>query len=213
MRVASVNVSRPVTFEYNGKQILSGIFKRPVEGKVKVSKLNLEGDEQADLRVHGGPYMAVYAYPLEHYAYWSELLNRSDLESGQFGENLTVEGMTEDAVHLGDIFRIGTAVLQVTQPRGPCYKLAAKMNVPEFVQLFMTSLRVGYYLRVLEEGELTANDPIVRIEMNPQRISIREIYRITHFDPFRFEVLQSALKIDALSPGWRSKIQKILNRT
>jgi MOSC domain-containing protein YiiM len=152
MRLVSVNVSLPKLVEFRGQAVSTSIFKEPVGGRVLVRRLSLEGGWQADLRSHGGLNKAVYAYPLEHYARWSEELGRDNLRPGQFGENLTVEGLTEDAARLGDVFRVGGALLQVTQPRYPCFKLEIKMGDPLFPRRFLASGRTGFYLRVLEEG-------------------------------------------------------------
>ncbi len=171
----SVNVSRPLTIVDQGRVIRTGIFKEPVAGRVRLGRLNLEGDAQADLRVHGGPDKAVYAYPVEHYEYWKQVLERSVLSLGQFGENLTVEGLQEDRVRLGDVFRVGTAVVQVTQPRSPCNKLGIRMGSKDFPRLFQASNRSGFYLRVLEEGEVGAGDDIVRLHTDPELKTVLEM--------------------------------------
>ena len=142
MKLLSVNVSLPKEINFKGKTVRTGIFKKPVQGPVRVNKLNLEGDGQADLVGHGGEFRAVYVYSFDNYAYWERELDRKDFQYGQFGENFTVEGMLDEEVHVGDIFRIGTALFQVTQPRVPCYKLAIKMGVE------------GFYSRILESGRL-----------------------------------------------------------
>lgn len=171
----SVNVSGPRTVVDGGRAIRTGIFKEPIPGRVRLGRLNLEGDAQADLRVHGGPDKAVYAYPVEHYEYWKQVLEMSALPFGQFGENLTVEGLREDRVRLGDVFRVGTAVVQVTQPRSPCYKLGIRMGSKDFPRLFQASGRPGFYLRVLEEGEVGAGDDIVRLRTHPEQRTVLEM--------------------------------------
>lgn len=175
MRVVSVNVGTPAPLGPGPDAPLSGIVKRPVAGPVEVGPTGLAGDGQADLRVHGGRDKAVYAYPLEHYAAWSAELGRDDLEPGHFGENLTVEGLREDEVRIGDVLRIGTALFQVTQPRIPCFKLAIRMGDPFFAKPFLRSGRSGFYLRVLEEGTLAVGDAIVREERGADPVSVRDM--------------------------------------
>jgi MOSC domain-containing protein YiiM len=182
MKLLSVNVSLPKEMDYRGKKILTGIFKTPVTGRVMVRSLNVDGDQQADLRVHGGPDQAVYIYPHEHYAYWSRELNRDDFTFGQFGENLTTEGILETEVRVGDVFRVGTALVQVTNPRIPCFKLMTKMNNFRLAKPFLASGRTGFYLRVLEEGEVGAGDPIERIASEPSRPTIHEVVRRDYLD-------------------------------
>jgi len=163
----------PRELKHNGKTVTTGIFKEPVEGRVNLNAHNLEGDGQADLLVHGGIHKAVYVYPIENYDYWKRELGRTDFPFGQFGENFTVEGMLEDEVHIGDVFRVGEgAVVEVTQPRVPCYKLAIKMESPQFPKMFLASCRVGFYLRVIEEGEVGAGDVFERIKIDSQRMTV-----------------------------------------
>jgi MOSC domain-containing protein YiiM len=161
-RLLSVNVSFPKEILYKNKTVTTGIFKEPVKSRIKVNKLNLEGDGQADLIGHGGMFRAVYVYSYDNYAYWANELNRNDFKFGQFGENFTVEGMLDDDIHVGDRFRIGTTLFEVTQPRVPCFKLAIKMDVEDFYSQILSSGRLGFYLRVLEEGEVGAEDVIDR---------------------------------------------------
>ena len=165
MRSVNVGTPRPLLTPAKG-EVLSGIVKSPVSGARRIHQHNVEGDAQADLRVHGGERKAVYAYPHEHYASWAAELGRT-LAPGQFGENLTTEGLLETTVRVGDRFRVGTALLEVTQPRSPCFKLAAHMGMPEFPRLFLRSGRSGWYLRVLEEGEVGAGDAVVREVQGP----------------------------------------------
>ncbi len=182
MKLVSVNVSLPKTVEHEGRSVSTSIYKEPVAGRVMVRKLNLEGDGQADLSVHGGVDKAVYAYDLESYRYWRRELGRNDLDYGHFGENLTVEGMPDDQIHIGDVFRIGSALFEVSQPRSPCFKLEMKMGVPGFSRQFVTSGRFGFYLRVLEEGNVGAGDPIERVQVGPEQITVREFARVYYFD-------------------------------
>ena len=175
---------------------------------------NIDGDGQGDLRVHGGTYKAIYGYPYEHYAYWQRELQRDDLNYGQFGENLTVEGLLEEAVHIGDVFQVGSAVrLQITQPRVPCFKLAYKMGLPEFPKQFLESRRVGFYFRVLEEGEITAGDAIERIEVASEPMSITKIVNLRYFDTDNREKIAQARKQPALSPSWKRDFTKILKKS
>ena len=160
MKILSVHVGLPRKIEWQGKIVRTSIFKRPVEGPVRVTKLNLDGDQQSDLSVHGGIDKAVYAYPSEHYAYWREELPGADLPWGAFGENLTTEGLSESAVNIGDRFRIGSAKFVVTQPRLPCYKLGVRFDRPDMVKRFFQSHRTGFYLAVLQEGEVAAGNSI-----------------------------------------------------
>ena len=210
MKLLSINVAAPRAIWYREKEVMTGIYKEPVQGMVKVGKLGLAGDGQADPEAHGGIYKAVYGYPFEHYSHWSRALGRSDFVVGQFGENLTVSGLTEDEVYIGDVFRIGTAMFEVTQPRVPCFKLAHKMGMPEFPKLFTDSGRTGFYLRVLEEGEISAGDAIQRVKTDPHLVSVREMMRIMHIDREDFEVMKRAVGIPALTPGWREQLEERL---
>lgn len=209
MRVVSVNVGRPRTVEHQGRQVRTGIYKAPVAGPVHIGRLNLDGDAQADLRVHGGPDKAVYAYPSEHYAYWARELRR-ELPWGQFGENLTVEGLLEDDVCIGDVFRVGAARLEVAQPRTPCFKLAMKMQVDDFIDRFAASLRTGFYLRVLTEGAVEAGSAIARETRGAGGLLVREAYRLRHGPAPDAAALRQALSVPALAPGWRQAYEKRL---
>ena len=213
MKLLSINVSKPKPIQYGGKTVHTGIFKEPVSGTVMLREKNIEGDGQGDLRVHGGTYKAIYGYPFEHYAYWQQELRRNDLTYGQFGENLTVEGLLEDAVYIGDVFQIGETVrLQITQPRVPCFKLAYKMGLPDFPKEFLESRRVGFYFRVLEEGEITAGDTIARIKVAPEPMSVTEIVNLRYFDRDNHEKIAQARKLPALSPSWKRDFTKILSK-
>jgi len=177
MKLISVNVSLPKEIVYRGKKITTGIFKEPVQGRAMLRTLNLDGDGQADLRVHGGPDQAAYVYPVEHYDYWKEQLGRDDLDYGQFGENFTTAGLLENEVRLGDVFRFGGAIVQVTTPRMPCGKLDMKMDDPHFKKKFRASGRSGFYLRVLQEGEVGAGDTIERVESDPSQMIVQEMFQ------------------------------------
>jgi MOSC domain-containing protein YiiM len=168
-RLLFVNLATERTVRYGGRDVRTGIYKEPANGRVRLRALGLEGDFQADPSVHGGPEKAAYVYPSEHYPYFRELLKRPDLSPGFFGENFTTEGLVEDGVRSGDVFRVGTAVVQVTSPRTPCFKLAARAGSPAFVGQFLNSRRLGFYLSVLEEGDVAAGDPIRVVETSAAR--------------------------------------------
>ncbi len=176
-RVLSVNVSLARTAPYRGHSVTTGIYKMPVEGRVHVGRLGLTGDQQADLRVHGGVNKAVYAYPSEHYEIWRGELPGMEFSWGFFGENLTTAGLGEAALHIGDRLRVGTAVLEVTKPRFPCFKLAMKAGHADFIDRFLDSGRSGFYSSVVEEGEVTAGDRVERLHVNPRAPTIAEIVR------------------------------------
>ena len=206
MKLISVNVSLPKAVQYKDKLVGTGIFKEPVPGRIMLRRLNLDGDGQADLTVHGGEDKAVYVYPVEHYAHWQEKLGRKDLTYGQFGENFTTAEILEDQIHIGDIFRVGAAMVQVTQPRVPCYKLAIKMQMPQFPKLFMAAGRTGFYLRVLEEGEVGAGDMIERIDIDPEPMTVQEVFRLAFADQANHNraALQKAVELRGLSTDWQS---------
>ena len=210
MKLLSVNVSKPKAVSYNGEMIHTGIFKVPVKGRVLLQKLNLEGDGQADLEVHGGIDKAVYAYPMEHYDYWRRELIRDDLTFGQFGENFTVEGMLEDDVHIGDVFRIGTALVEVSQPRVPCFKLGLKMGIPTFPKQFLASERSGFYLRVLEAGEVGAGDVIERVKVGPKHLTVKAVHHLLYFDSSNLEGIHEVLGVSALADSWHESFEKAL---
>ena len=210
MKLISVNVSLSREVTYQRYALSTGIFKKPVDHRMMVREENIDGDQQADCTAHGGIDKAVYAYPMEHYLYWKKELESGDFPYGQFGENLTVAGMPEDRVHIGDVFSIGSVELEVSQPREPCYKLAMKMGLPEFSRMFLASGRVGYYLRVRREGEIGAGDPIERIKTDPARISITDLWRLRYFDKDNLELTQRTVDLPALSPSWRKPLTKRL---
>ena len=210
MKLLSVNVSQPKEVSYNGKRIKTGIFKEPVSGQTMMRRLNLDGDGQGDPTVHGGIHKAVYVYPIEHYDYWKRELGRTDLTYGKFGENLTVEGMLEDGVHIGDVFRIGEALVEVSQPRVPCFKLGMKMRDPQIVKPFLESERVGFYVRVLEEGEVGAGDAIERTKVGEGQMTVKEIVHLRHFDSTNIAAAEKAANLPALTPSWRDSFEEIL---
>jgi MOSC domain-containing protein YiiM len=176
-KILSVNVSLPKEIDFEGQKVRTGIFKEPVEGRVMLRTLNLDGDKQADLKVHGGPDKAVYAYPIEHYDYWRRMLTNTEMSNGMFGENLTVDGLKESEVSIGDVFQIGSSKVIATQPRMPCYKLGVKFGRMDILKMFLASGRSGIYFKVLEEGEVGAGDTIEQIRKDPNGITISEIVR------------------------------------
>ena len=210
MRVLSVNVGLPREVVWRGKSITTGIYKEPVPGRVALRALNLDGDRQADLRVHGGAEKAVYVYPSESYELWSNERPELDLGPGVFGENLTTVGLREAEVNVGDRFRIGTAELVVTQPRLPCFKLGIKMGRDEFVTEFLDRGLFGFYLAVTREGEVGAGDPIVELERDPRGLRVTEVARLyTHGRDDR-DGMRRAAAHDALPAGWRDYFQRRL---
>jgi MOSC domain-containing protein YiiM len=212
MRLLSVNVSLPEEVTHGRRTVVTSIFKEPVKGRVMLRKLNLDGDGQADLVNHGGVHRAVYVYSVENYAYWQRVLGRDDFSFGQFGENFTVEGMLEDNVHIGDVFRVGDALVEVSQPRPPCFKLGMKMGMTRFPKLFLATGRVGSYLRVLKEGEVGVGDTPDLVTSGPERVTVREISHLLFFDAENLEGTERALRVRALSPGWRDSFEKRLTK-
>ncbi len=207
MKLLSVNVSLPKQIAQRGTAVTTGIFKEPVDGRVMLRALNLDGDGQADLIGHGGKFRAVYVYSYDNYAYWKRELGRTDFTFGQFGENFTVDGMLDDAIHVGDVFRVGGALVEVTQPRVPCFKLAIRMGLEGFQNLLLSSNRIGFYLRVLEEGEVGAGDVIEPVKTDPRRMTVGEVNNLLYFDLGNLEDSRKALRIEALSPGWRGSFE------
>jgi MOSC domain-containing protein YiiM len=203
MKLISVNVGLPREVIWKGKVVTTGIFKEPVAGRVRVRKLNLEGDRQADLSVHGGPDKAVYAYPAEHYEYWRDELSGMARPWGMFGENLTITGLLEDEVNIGNRFRIGSAVFMVTQPRMPCYKLAVKFGRKDITKRFLKSGRTGFYFAVLEEGEVGAGDAIELVSRDENNVTVADVVRLYmngHDNP---GLLSRVTRLKALPASWR----------
>ncbi len=210
MTLISINVGLPREITHGGQTVTTGIFKLPVAGPVWLGRQNLEGDGQADLRVHGGADKAVYVYPFEHYAFWAGELGRHDFSHGQFGENFTTRGLLEDEVSIGDVFRIGGARVQVTQPRSPCFKLGIRMGDENFPGRFATANRTGFYLRVLEEGVVKAGDAIALIEQPRGSISVRDAFRLRHGAGGTRAEYERAARVPALTPSWRAAFEKRL---
>lgn len=210
MKLLSVNVSLPKDVDVKGRTVRTGIFKEPVDGRVSVGSLNIEGDGQADLVGHGGPFRAVLVYTIENHRFWERELGQSGFQFGHFGENFTVDEMLEDDVHVGDVFRIGTALFQVTQPRVPCYKLAIKVGIEGFYARILQSGRPGFYFRVLEEGEVGAGDEIERVGLDPVGMTVRRMSSLLYFEKDDLDGARTALRIQAMSPGWRRSFEKRL---
>jgi MOSC domain-containing protein YiiM len=212
MKLISVNVGLPKTIRIEDTPVSTGIFKEPVSGTVRVATLNLDGDGQADLTVHGGPDKAVYVYPSEHYPFWRQELGEQITRWGAFGENLTVEGLSEDSVGIGDAFGIGSAILQITQPRLPCFKLAAKFEREDIIKRFLQSRRTGFYVRVLKEGSLRAGDGIVLLSRESHHVTIHELTDLyLNKNPAR-SLLERVLGVESLSDAWREHFNSILAR-
>jgi MOSC domain-containing protein YiiM len=199
----SLNVARPRLTVYRGETINTGIFKKPVSGRIALRTLNLDGDQQADLTVHGGPYKAVYAYPSEHYEYWQRQLPGMDLPWGIFGENFTTVGLSEDELHVGDRFRIGSSTLMVRQPRMPCYKLAARFQRDDVIERFLSSGRSGVLFSVEEEGEVGNGDSFDLISQNQDGITIAEMNRLFVREKYNHDLLQKAIATAPLPETWR----------
>lgn len=212
MKLVSVNIGGVTQIEIGGGTVGTGIYKVPVSGPVIAGHRNLDGDRIVDLRVHGGEHKAVYAYPVEHYEVWADELgcDRGDLRPGQFGENFTIEGLLEEDAHIGDRFRIGQALMEVTQPRVPCYKLALRMNDPEFPKKLIASKRSGFYLRVIEEGEVVKDNDIKLEEPGPEQISIKDLYTLRFEDPSDKDTIKRAIGIPALSEEWRKELTTLV---
>lgn len=208
--ILSVNVGLPRDVEWEGRTIRTAIWKQPVDGRVMVRRLNLEGDAQADIEGHGGIYRALMVYQIDSYHYWQDYLGRSDFVFGQFGENLTVDGLADGEVCIGDRFRIGSAVFEVTQPRVTCYRLGVRMKHPRMPALVVAHRRPGFYLRVQQEGEIGAGDEIVKIADGPERVTVAELSALLYLPDHSPAKLQSALRIPMLSPGWRRSLEGLV---
>jgi MOSC domain-containing protein YiiM len=212
VRLLSLNVGRPRLAVWNGQSVSTGIFKTPVEGRVALRALNLDGDRQADLNVHGGPTKAVYAYPSEHYEYWRGELPGVELPWGMFGENFTTEGLDEAGVRVGDRFRVGSAELKVTEPRMPCYKLAIKFGRSDIVKRFMASGRSGFYFSVEREGEVGAGDGIELVGRGEGDVTIADITRLYARDREDFETMRRAAALEDLPESWREHFRQQLSK-
>jgi MOSC domain-containing protein YiiM/ferredoxin-NADP reductase/ferredoxin len=209
-RLLSVNVGLPRDIEWKGRTVRTAIWKNPVHGPCRVGRLNLEGDGQADLGGHGGEQRAAFVYQSESYRYWQEQLNRANFVHGQFGENLTIEGLPDDAVCIGDRFQIGSVLFEVTQPRVTCYRVGIRTNEPRMPALLTSSGRPGFYFRVLREGVVGAGDEIVKVGEANERMTVAEINELLYSSDHARDQLQRALRIEALSPGWRASFEALL---
>ncbi len=220
MKIISLNVGLPRDVSWHGRIVTTGIFKEPVAGRVMMRKLDLDGDRQADLTVHGGQYKAVYCYPVEHYDYWKKELPGRELQMGMFGENFTTEGMLENEVHLGDRFsvgelKMGPAEVVVTQPRLPCYKLGVRFGADDMVKRFLASARTGFYLAVTREGEVAAGDEITPVWHDANAVPVSEITRLyvaKRFAPEDLDSLRRAMKVEALPESWKDDLQERLQK-
>jgi len=205
-----VNVGLPRDIAWKGRTVHTGIWKNPVDGRCRVGRLNLDGDGQGDLAGHGGEQRAVFVYQIESYRYWQDQLNRTDFVHGQFGENFTIEGLPDDAVCIGDRYRIGRALFEITQPRVTCYRVGIRMNEPRMPALLTSSGRPGFYFRVLQEGEVGAGDEIEKVGEAQERMTVAEINALLYSPNHARDRLEGALRIEALSPGWRSSFEALL---
>ena len=210
MRLISLNVALPRLTTWETLTFDTGIFKQPVSGPVPLGTLNLDGDRQADLTVHGGPYKAVYAYPSEHYPFWREELPGMQLPWGMFGENFTTEGLFETDLHIGDRLQVGSAIIMIRQPRNPCYKLAAKFRRTDIVPRFLRSGRSGFYFSVEQEGTVSAGDFFAFLSRAPQAITIAEMNRLYAEDKYNVDLLNKAIDSPALPEIWRDYLKKRL---
>jgi MOSC domain-containing protein YiiM len=216
MKLLSVSVGSPRQIEWKGKLVRTSIFKFPKAGPVRVTKLNLDGDEQSDLSVHGGIDKAVYAYPSEHYPFWREELARSDLSWGFFGENLTTEGVLETALHIGDTLRVGSAKFVVTQPRLPCFKLGIRFGRPDIVDRFSRSGRSGFYLAVLQEGEVAAGDSIELLTRDKESVTVAEVVSLYERGTKNRDLLRRVSELTALPSSMRdhfcTQLQRLMEK-
>ncbi|XGV98348.1 MAG: MOSC domain-containing protein [Leptolyngbya sp. BL-A-14] len=208
MELISVNVGLPREVVWKGKPVTTGIFKEPVSTRVMLRSLNLDGDGQADLTVHGGLEKAVYVYPLEHYDYWRSELPDTELTMGSFGENFTVTGFKEEELNIGDRFQIGDVKLMVTQPRMPCYKLGIRFGRPDMVKRFLASRRTGFYFSVLQEGEVGAGDTLELVSRDSNNITVADITQLYTREKTDPELLHRATQLEALPASWRDYFQE-----
>jgi ferredoxin-NADP reductase/MOSC domain-containing protein YiiM len=211
-RLLSVNVGLPRDIAWRGKTVHTAVWKRPVQGRRTVRRLNIEGDGQGDLAGHGGEHRAVFVYQMESYRYWESELRRSDFAHGQFGENFTVDGLSDQEVCIGDRYRVGGALFEVTQPRVTCYRVGIRMNEPQMPALLVARGRPGFYFRVLEEGEVEAGDEIIQVAAGPERMTVFEINALLYMPGHPQSALERALRIPALSAGWRASLQSLLEQ-
>jgi MOSC domain-containing protein YiiM len=212
MKLISINVGLLRIVTVNGDPVSTGIFKEPVAGRVMLRTLNLDGDRQADLSVHGGPSKAVYVYPAEHYDYWKRELPGMNLSWGMFGENFTSAGLFESDVNIGDRFSVGSAVVVVTEPRMPCYKLGIKFGRADMVKKFLASERTGFYFAVLQEGEVRAGDPFELVEKTDPSVRVSDITRLYTRDMHNLGLLRRAVEVEALPESWKSYFHQRIDK-
>lgn len=215
MKLLSVNCGLPREVVWHGRSVTTSIYKEPVKGRVALRRLNLDGDRQADLSVHGGNDKAAYCYPVEHYGYWKAELPGHVLPMGAFGENFTIQGFAEDSVHIGDRFSIGSAEVVVTQPRLPCYKLGIRFELDDVVRRFLLSRRTGFYLAVMREGEVGADDEIISLTRDPKSVSVSGITRLYVAKTYGrndVRLVQLALTVEALPESWKEYFEEKLHR-
>src|SRR4029077_1337588 len=208
----SVNVGLPKDVSWRGRTVFTGVFKDPVSGPRRVGALNVDGDGQGDLHGHGGEQRAVFVYQIDSYRHWERELKRSDFTFGQFGENFTVQGLADSEVCIGDRYRIGGALFEVTRPRVTCYRVGIRMDEPRMAALLVAHHRPGFYFRVLQEGEVGTGDDIVKITDGPERISVADVDALLYLPGHSREQLERALQIPALSKGWQSSFQAMLQQ-
>jgi MOSC domain-containing protein YiiM len=211
-KLISVNVGLPRVAMSNGEPVSTGIFKEPVACRVTLRTLNLDGDRQADLSVHGGPSKAVYAYPSEHYDYWKRELPEMKLPWGMFGENFTTAGLFESELNIGDKFRVGSAIVMVTEPRMPCYKLGIRFGRPDIVKKFLASERTGFYFAVLREGEVGVEDPIELVEKSQRSVRVSDITSLYTREKRNVRLLRRAIDVEVLPESWKGYFQKRLDK-
>jgi MOSC domain-containing protein YiiM len=209
-RVESVNVGQPRDVFWKGRTVRTGIFKEPVAGSVALRRLNLEGDQQADLKIHGGPDMAVYLYPAGYYAFWREQFPQMEMPWGMFGENLTVWGLRDDSVYIGDRLQVGTAQLIVRSPRMPCFKLGLRFGRDDVLKTLLQSGFTGFYCAVLKEGEMAAGDPIKVLHRDEHEVTVLDIVRLERERKHDVDLLRRAVAVEELSPSWRDYFLKRL---
>ena len=209
-RLLSVNVGLPRDITWQGKTVHTAVWKAPVEGPRRVRRLNIDGDGQGDLAGHGGEHRAIFVYQIDSYRYWQSELGRKDFTYGQFGENFTVDGLPDREVCIGDRYRIGGALFEVTQPRVTCYRVGIRMNEPQMAALLVSHGRPGFYLRVLEEGQVEAGNEIVQVAAGPERMSVFQINALLYLPGRPRSQVERALRIPALSAGWRSSFEALL---
>src|SRR5271168_4793358 len=211
-QLLSINVGLPRDVAWKGEKVHTAIWKQPVQGRATVRRLDIDGDAQADLAGHGGEQRAVFVYQMDAYQYWERFLGRKDFSFGQFGENFTVEGLPDDEVCIGDRYRIGSALFEVTQPRVTCYRVGIRMAEPAMPALLVSHHRPGFYFCVLEEGEVGARDEIVKVAEGPERITVADIDALLYLPNPSREQLESSLRVPALSPGWKTSLRALADQ-